>query len=502
MKKLFLESLPKRRSKINKYKVDWMRSAVVNAKVKFVYDDIEGEIEIIDYEVGSQKLEIKYLDEHFEISGTNFIKCKLGKILNKRTGKFKVKIGDKFQGDKRNLIITDREYRLKANGANKKWYKYKCLICGYDEGWVVEEQLLRGDNCSCCRGLTVVPGINSIIDTAPWMVKFIGEEVSKTHTRCSQDKVKVKCPDCGRERNEKLQINNIYNNHSIGCSCSDKQSYPFKFVFGMLEQLQIDFETEYSPEWIKPRRYDFYFEFKGNKYIIEVDGEFHSTDNRMSGQTKEESKFIDNYKDKKAHENGTKVIRIDARISELRYIKNNILNSDLVKIFDLNNINWNKTEEFALSNLIKKVCKLKSNNPNISTLEIGKMMKLNRSTIIEYLKKGSKIWDWINYNPKEEIKKNNTCKRTFSKPLIVLKDGKKIKEFESAAELQRQSKEVFGTRLDSDIVSSICNGKRENKIYKGFTFKYLNSVREVVEDNKSQRHIRGGISTKIKYGKC
>ena len=36
------------------------------------------------------------------------------------------------------------------------------------------------------------------------------------------------------------------------------------------------------------------------------------------------------------------------------------------------------------------------------SFEIGAIMNLSNGTIISYLKKGSKLWDWINYDGKKE----------------------------------------------------------------------------------------------------
>ena len=47
MRKMFIENLPKRQGR-NRKEIDWKNT--IGYKVKFVYDDIEGEVEIIDYE--------------------------------------------------------------------------------------------------------------------------------------------------------------------------------------------------------------------------------------------------------------------------------------------------------------------------------------------------------------------------------------------------------------------------------------------------------------------
>ena len=71
-------------------------------------------------------------------------------------------------------------------------------------------------------------------------------------------------------------------------------------------QLKIDFETEYSPEWIKPKRYDFYFD----GIIVEMDGGLgHGNYNSLNNMSGEDSKSIDNYKDKMAIEHGIQTQR-------------------------------------------------------------------------------------------------------------------------------------------------------------------------------------------------
>ena len=46
----------------------------------------------------------------------------------------------------------------------------------------------------------------------------------------------------------------------------------------------------------------------------------------------------------------------------------------------------------------------------ITTKEVGEVFNLNRYTIINYLKRGTKI-GWCNYDPKEEAKRSQFKKR-------------------------------------------------------------------------------------------
>ncbi|NFH40720.1 winged helix-turn-helix domain-containing protein [Clostridium sporogenes] len=474
IREIYLDNLPKHKEGKNKGKVNWKDS--IGHTVDFIYDNIEGVVKIMDYD--GKFLYLKYLNKDiFKIDRCGLKKCALGNLLGKITNEFKIEIGTNFRDNNRDLVIIDKEYRQKRNNNGKlnnwRWYKYKCNKCGCED-WKVENGLLKGDGCSiCCRSgkKKVVLGINTIWDTDRWMCNLgVSEEDAKKYTRGSMKKIKVKCPNCNRTK--KITINKISCYHSIFCKCSDTISYPNKFMFNLLEQLNIKFKTEYSPKWINPKRYDFNFELSNKKYIVEMDGEFHTRDNTMNGQTAEDSKKIDKFKDLKAKENGIEIIRIDCKESKLEYIKENILNSKLNKVFNFECVNWRECDEFGSSSLVRKVCELKRDNPDMSTIEISENIKLSRTTVTRYLKRGLKIWDWFIYNPKEEMIKSNTENgKKGGRKTEIFKDNTSLGVFKSCAELSRKSKMLFGVELKYGSISRVCQGNQ--KQYKNYTFKYI-----------------------------
>lgn len=478
VRKVFLDDLPRWKEGKNKGSINWPQT--VGCKVSGVYEGLEFEVEIINYlkQNNKNKLILKYLDkDEFKIQIDNFKDCKLGKLLGKITNDFKVEIGQMFKDSKRNIIIIDRAYKSNKRCQNQKWYKYRCLKCKYDEGWIIENSLIQLKNgCSCCDNKTVLEGVNSIVANKEthWMIKFFlgGYEEAKLYTAKSNKSIKPMCCDCGRIKDKEIKVSDIYKNHSIGCSCSDGQSYPFKFMFNVLEQLKIKFKTEYSPKWIKPKRYDFYFELNNIKYIVEMDGGFHNKTNTITGQTAEESKKIDNYKDKTAFEHGIEVIRIDCFESDLEYIKNNILKSKLAGILSLTQIKWEQVEEFSVKSLVKIICEIKHNNTDMTTTEIANMTNLSVNTIRRYLKKGTKIWGWVKYDPKEEMRRMAKKNVKYSyKPIEIFKDDISLGRFENMIDLENQSEEKFGVKLSSKNIPSVCKGKI--KLYKGYAFKYI-----------------------------
>jgi hypothetical protein len=367
--------------------------------------------------------------------------------------------------------LYGNEYKIlgEYKGAKTKiLVKHNCKECNYHE-WAIEPtSLLNGNGCPVCSGREVKLGVNTIWDTDRWMCNLgVSEEDAKKYSKGSNKKITVKCPNCDREK--EMQINSIYKRKSISCSCGDGKSYPEKFVFNLLEQLDVDFETEYKPSWIDNKRYDFHI--KGINCIIETHGEQHYKEKIFSrcgrGLTKEQ--INDKYKKEMALSNEIKYyIELDCRKSEMDYIKNSILNSELNDLFDLSNIDWNKCAEFANKNIIKEVCECWNNRKDSeTTVDVGRIFKLSKSSIIDYLKNGTKL-GWCNYNPKEEMKKiGYNC----GKKVEIFKDGQSLGIFSSCAELERQSKKLFGVRLFNQCISDICNGKQKH--HKGFTFKYV-----------------------------
>ena len=483
MRRIFLDDLPKRGSMAKQ--INWKES--IGKSVKFIYGDIEGEIQIIDYLGKSNDLYIQYSNNLvFKIHTGNFANCMLGKLLNKITTDFKLETGTIFKDDNRDITIIGMEYRISNNGQKRKYYKYKCNKCG-NKGWIIESNLIgKNGGCNACGNgyKKVALGINTIWDIDRWMCDLgVSEEDAKTHTKSSNDKIKVVCPDCGKEKT--MRIYNMYRTRSIACTCSDKISYPNKFAYSLLDQLNeiygFDYlEHEYSPDWIKPKRYDNYFIHNGKEYILEMDGKWHKEYNYLSGQTAEQSKVIDDYKDRLAKEHNIDVVRVDCDYqfsNSFKTIKQNIIDSILGELFNLSKIDWLRCEEFALSNLVKQACDYWNSGIH-KTKGIAKIMKLSKNTIISYLKKGSLI-EWCNYNAKEESNKISSKNgKANGRQVEMFKDGISLGVFSSCSELERKSEELFKIKLSQSKVSLVAIGKQAH--HKGFTFKYINEIEQAI----------------------
>jgi very-short-patch-repair endonuclease len=287
-----------------------------------------------------------------------------------------------------------------------------------------------------------------------------------------------------------MSINTLYR-EGISCACKDGISYPNKFMFSVLEQLGINFKTEYSPKWCKylfkdklrQGRYDFYFKFNDKKYIIEMDGKQHKKEINVGKWIKfKEQVYIDNQKDQLAIQHGIHIIRIDSEKSELNFIKNNILDK-LSKLFDLHKIDWLICHDYACCSRTKEVWDLWKDNIN-NIAQLSSLTGISKSIVNKYLKQGNEL-NIIKYNPRESIEKLYEQKR---KSIVAISPNQDISVFNSMLECEKYSMKIFGVKLYTSCISSVCKGDR-NK-HKGYIFKYI-------KDLTTEEYIKYDIENKL-----
>ena len=443
--------------------IDWKNS--IGKEIGYRYDwkgeCSKGVLKIVKYDTKSRKLYFKGYEKG--IGSKDLARCRLGSLLNFISSQFKYEIGDTIN----HLTIIDRELIDREYICGKKqklkYYKYHCNKCG-NEDWIRETSLKKGGGCNACcpAPRKVVLGINTIWDKAGWMIDLgVSEEDSKTHTPNDAREIYVECPDC--KRIKRTTPNNIYNNHSIGCSCGDGVSYPEKLMESILIQLDVKYERQYKPDWSQNRRYDFYL--LDTYTIIEIHGVQHYSECRgFTRKTLKEEQENDKLKKELALNNGIKhYIVINCSVSDLQYIKNNILDSELNKLFDLRyNINWVQCEEYALKNKVKEVCDYYKKHPGLFTSDLAKEFGMSRSAISEYLKQGMKL-GWCEYNGKEEMKRAG--ERSGKRVSQFTIEGEFIKTYPSTMEAERQ------TGINNSYISACCRGKRKKA--GGYTWRYL-----------------------------
>lgn len=407
MRKICLDKLPHIGSRI-----DWRNS--IGYTLDFVYGNICGSVTIINYLKNEKKLKIKYNNIQYKISSDSLAKCALGKVLKTRykSPNYKYHINDIIKTKTGKIKIIKQIKINQSTRKNIKGYEFQCLKDGYI-GQIREDHVLRGVGCPiCCNSpRKIVKSINDLWTTNPEIAKLLANpEDGYKYTYGSSKKVNWKCPNCGTIVKNKAIYQIVKQGLSCPC-CSDGIKYPEKFMYNLLNQFKLSFIHQYSPEWIGNCRYDFYIPSK--KIIIEMDGGWHKEDNKLSGQTAAESKEIDDYKSELAQEHGVQTIRIECgyehqyELSRFEYVKKSILNNtEFCKYFDISYINWIEIERKSQSSIVKDVCDYFYNNPNLIPKAIGKVFNLGKTTILKYLKQGTKL-GWCNYDPKKNMKLRN-----------------------------------------------------------------------------------------------
>jgi hypothetical protein len=283
-----------------------------------------------------------------------------------------------------------------------------------------------------------------------------------------------------------MTINTIYGRHSIPCICNDTFSYPEKVMFGALEQLELNFEYHKTFEWSKNvqvdnknlcgnKEYDFSFKYNNEEFLLETHGSQHYDKSKFSTMKGSRSfgEEISNDKLKKelAIKNSIKeenYIIIDCRNKYLKWIKQNILESKLNEIFDLNNVDWIEVEKFASNNLVKVACDYKNNNPQLFTGDISKMMNICQGTVTRYLKKGNKL-GWCHYDINEEKVRNSEIQSLRLGKLVKCIDINKT--FNSLSDCSKYFKDSLNIKLFSNCIGMVCNENLES--YKGYHFVFV-----------------------------
>ena len=378
------------------------------------------------------------------------------------------KIGDIIKNNRMSAEIIDILEPRMYRGKKTIFYKLKCQKCNCDferDKYTAEK---RDVGCPICSNRKIVPGVNDIATTDPWMIPYFqgGNEEAQLYCSGSQHSIYPKCPVCGRIKNTPMNICDLKRYKGFQCVCHDGKSFPNKFIYGLAEELkrtnQIEtFKEEYK---IENKFYDMCF--INEKILIEMDSGLnhgnvikkHKPNKFIPGKT-----FInDMHKDTIAKDNNYKIIRIDCYKSEFDYIKDNILTSELQLIFDLNIIDWNHILELCSTNLIKEVCDFKNKHPEYSASQIAPLFGLSDVSVRKYLKMGRTL-GWCKYSHETEWN-NYLSRRTYynAMPIYVLPDDdeEEPKFYPSMEDFERNSKNDYGVKIYRDTL--VKNGIKEN----------------------------------------
>lgn len=339
--------------------------------------------------------------------------------------------------------------------------------------------------CGICRGNIIIKGINNLATTHPQYVKyFVNIEDVYTHTYASHDEVEMKCPECGTIK--VMRIDTLIRK-GFGCSkCSDGISYPEKVLALLLDCLNIKFKKQ-----LKFNSYKYLYDFYLIDYniIIEVHGEQHYKNNSWKSYKEEHENDLIKYDIAvlNDYEYNKNYFVIDARESNIEWLRNSINNCLFFQQFDLNNIDWKEIDKQAQKSKKVEVClywkEQKEINKDLTTIIMAEIFGVNNSTIYEWLNWGSENGLCI-YSGKEERKADLRRRSKFV--YLIKQDGTKWHDKPmSQGEL---------ARLTGINKSTIARCKKDNKPLSNkrphntqYNPKYIGSY--IVEEDKLEEFL-------------
>lgn len=275
------------------------------------------------------------------------------------------------------------------NGFDKT-IRVRCKTHGCEFDYIAQSIFNKSKDLPCCKESNIcVAGINDLTVKAPHLVKYFkNPEDAKKYKTNSKIKVELICPECHTEKS--MVVSSLFYN-GFSCNlCGDKKSYPEKLMSYILRELSVDYIHQAKFNWNKKRKYDFYI--PEYNLIIETHGLQHY-EGGMGAWKGLNQQEVDSEKRNSAKENGIKnYIEIDCRYSNIDFIKNNILNSELANIFDFNNVDWQNADEYIQKSLFKRICDLK--NIGKCNADIIKELKTSNTQIYRAIKIGKQI-GWI-----------------------------------------------------------------------------------------------------------
>lgn len=365
-----------------------------------------------------------------------------------------VNVGCDICGCKNSIKFSDYNMNIKRNKL------YRCRACS------IKFKKLK----------TTKP----IRETHSWMLDYIinvndGDLLSYG----SNKKILMKCPYCGKEKT--LSPNRL-NTNGFSCTMckSDGISYPEKFIRGLLNQFELDYICELSKKnfsWCNKYRYDFYIPSINS--IIETHGlqHYEDTTGNFKSSLKDQSRR-DNIKKELAIKNNiSNYVILDCRKSEVEWIKQSIMNSELPYLlnFKEEDIDWININMQSMNNIYMEVISMLKDG--MTTKEIAERLKITPTCVCNYRRSyeketGEFLGRYKTKTKKEPKSMKNKVETHGDKKVCVIDktSGVMIATYESISELCRKSIVDFGVEFTISSVSKCCNGLQV--IHKGYSFKF------------------------------
>lgn len=298
--------------------------------------------------------------------------------------------------------------------------------------------------CPVCDSAKVtnstIYNLTDLWGTDPEIANLLEDpQIGHKYKRCSDIKTVFICPDCNYRN-----INSIAKVTSRGFKCKlcgGTISYPNQFLYSILDQIGICFKPEYIIHGY-PYRYDAFFIYDNDKYLIEMDGAYGHGCIDTANRTKHEQIMDDFAKDQIAKDNGYKLIRIDCKYRDIEirfeYIKKSIINSDLYKILNIPDCIFETANKNASMSKLEQVVDLWNDGVRSYSVYTQKLHK-HRATIRKYLFQASEIGiiaeSYDEILKQMRIESNHSISVSKGQPIICNETGMKYNSMSEAERL-------------------------------------------------------------------
>ncbi|MEQ6355268.1 zinc-ribbon domain-containing protein [Lysinibacillus sp. M3] len=346
-------------------------------------------------------------------------------------------------------------------GTGKKVWWY-CEECKGSYPQRIDSKI-RGSGCSICTGKYVTE-VNCLANTNQEVCSLLlNKENGYKYTQYSDKRLDWKCPDCDNIiRNKQIKTVSI---DGLSCGeCSDGVSFPEKVVSNMLRLLNVNYDNDISTEFSDKKRYDFVFNHNNESFIIEVHGSQHYYDGfkAFSSRSSNFERENDKIKEALAMSNGIdNYIVIDARKSEIGFIKESIIKSKLSEVFNLKELEWDYiNEKSCKSNKVELLNMYLNGRRDFKIM--AKDLNVDYATVMVWIKYWSKTGK-IEYSPLD----------TRKKVVQLTMNLEFVKEWDSVADVRKYFKNV----------NKVLKNERSND--KGSRFIYKDDYDLYLQDNNS-----------------
>lgn len=114
-----------------KGKIDWSNN--IGVKLKFIYHEISGEIEIINYikAIPQGTVTVKYNDNIKQMKTNMLTKCSIGELIKYNNYDYIYNVGDILTTNYNSTIQIIKQIKLFHTKYNERGYEVKCLDCNH-----------------------------------------------------------------------------------------------------------------------------------------------------------------------------------------------------------------------------------------------------------------------------------------------------------------------------------------------------------------------------------